>query len=241
MESSRLILSRIRAAYLAIAAAVAAVVAARGPRAGVRAGPRGPAPADQGGPDRHAAERADLLHPQERRAGRPRVSPACRQGRIDRRGRRPARARARARAHGVQRIGALSSGELVKYLESIGAQFGPHVNAYTSFDETVYMLERADRSRRRADARAGGAERLRRRHHARRRGDRQGARRGHRGMARPAGGERAHAGAAAAGGCSAARATSIACRSARRRASRASPPSGCASSTATTTVPIGWP
>ena len=31
-------------------------------------------------------------------------------------------------------------GELVKYLESIGAQFGPHVNAYTSFDETVYML-----------------------------------------------------------------------------------------------------
>jgi zinc protease len=32
-------------------------------------------------------------------------------------------------------------GELVQYLESIGAQFGPHVNAYTSFDETVYMLD----------------------------------------------------------------------------------------------------
>jgi zinc protease len=31
-------------------------------------------------------------------------------------------------------------GELVAYLASIGAQFGPHVNAYTSFDETVYML-----------------------------------------------------------------------------------------------------
>jgi zinc protease len=31
-------------------------------------------------------------------------------------------------------------GELVSYLESIGAAFGPHVNAYTSFDETVYML-----------------------------------------------------------------------------------------------------
>lgn len=31
-------------------------------------------------------------------------------------------------------------GELVAYLESIGARFGPHVNAYTSFDETVYML-----------------------------------------------------------------------------------------------------
>jgi zinc protease len=33
------------------------------------------------------------------------------------------------------------SGELVDYLESIGARFGPDVNAYTSFDETVYMLE----------------------------------------------------------------------------------------------------
>jgi zinc protease len=32
-------------------------------------------------------------------------------------------------------------GELVTYLESIGARFGPHVNAYTSFDETVYMLD----------------------------------------------------------------------------------------------------
>ncbi len=31
-------------------------------------------------------------------------------------------------------------GELVRFLESIGAQFGPHVNASTSFDETVYML-----------------------------------------------------------------------------------------------------
>ena len=32
-------------------------------------------------------------------------------------------------------------GELVAFLESIGARFGPHVNAYTAFDETVYMLE----------------------------------------------------------------------------------------------------
>ena len=30
--------------------------------------------------------------------------------------------------------------ELVSYLESIGMQFGPEINAYTSFDETVYML-----------------------------------------------------------------------------------------------------
>ena len=34
-------------------------------------------------------------------------------------------------------------GELVKFMESIGARFGPHVNAYTSFDETVYMLDLA--------------------------------------------------------------------------------------------------
>ncbi|MYC92599.1 MAG: insulinase family protein [Gemmatimonadetes bacterium] len=31
--------------------------------------------------------------------------------------------------------------ELVDYLELIGMQFGPDVNAYTSFDETVYMLQ----------------------------------------------------------------------------------------------------
>ena len=30
--------------------------------------------------------------------------------------------------------------ELIDYLELIGMQFGPHINAYTSFDETVYML-----------------------------------------------------------------------------------------------------
>jgi zinc protease len=32
-------------------------------------------------------------------------------------------------------------GELVSYFESYGARLGPHVNAYTSFDETVYMLD----------------------------------------------------------------------------------------------------
>jgi zinc protease len=31
--------------------------------------------------------------------------------------------------------------ELVNYLERIGMRFGPDVNAYTSFDETVYMLQ----------------------------------------------------------------------------------------------------
>ncbi len=40
--------------------------------------------------------------------------------------------------NGTTRFG---PGELVSYFESIGARFGPHVNAYTSFDETVYMLD----------------------------------------------------------------------------------------------------
>jgi len=31
--------------------------------------------------------------------------------------------------------------ELVNYLESVGTKFGPDLNAYTSFDETVYMLQ----------------------------------------------------------------------------------------------------
>jgi zinc protease len=30
--------------------------------------------------------------------------------------------------------------DLVDYLQSVGVQFGPEINAYTSFDETVYML-----------------------------------------------------------------------------------------------------
>lgn len=30
--------------------------------------------------------------------------------------------------------------QLVDFLESVGTKFGPHLNAYTSFDETVYML-----------------------------------------------------------------------------------------------------
>ena len=31
--------------------------------------------------------------------------------------------------------------ELIDYLQSTGARFGPDLNAYTSFDETVYMLQ----------------------------------------------------------------------------------------------------
>src|SRR5262249_52656686 len=32
-------------------------------------------------------------------------------------------------------------GELVSTFESVGARLGPHVNAFTSFDRTVYMFE----------------------------------------------------------------------------------------------------
>ena len=32
-------------------------------------------------------------------------------------------------------------GELISYFESIGARLGPHVNAQTGFDETIYMLD----------------------------------------------------------------------------------------------------
>jgi zinc protease len=32
-------------------------------------------------------------------------------------------------------------GEVFSFFESVGARLGPHVNAYTSFDETVYMLD----------------------------------------------------------------------------------------------------
>ena len=33
-----------------------------------------------------------------------------------------------------------SKNELVNYLQSIGVKFGAHLNAYTGFDETVYIL-----------------------------------------------------------------------------------------------------
>ena len=55
-------------------------------------------------------------------------------------------------------------GELITFLESIGARFGPHVNAYTSFDETVYMLDVPDRQAGLRRPRPAGAARLRRRH-----------------------------------------------------------------------------
>lgn len=49
-------------------------------------------------------------------------------------------------AHFVEHMGFngskhFSRNDLVNYLESIGVKFGPELNAYTSFDQTVYMLQ----------------------------------------------------------------------------------------------------
>ena len=75
-------------------------------------------------------------------------------------------------------------GELVSYFESTGARLGPHVNAYTSFDETVYMLELPTDKPEIVTKGLHRARRLRGRPHARARRNRQGTRRRHRGMAR---------------------------------------------------------
>jgi zinc protease len=52
----------------------------------------------------------------------------------------------RGLAHFIEHMGFNGSahfepGALVSAFESVGARLGPHVNAYTSFDETVYMFE----------------------------------------------------------------------------------------------------
>ena len=38
--------------------------------------------------------------------------------------------------------------EIIAFIESLGMSFGADVNAYTSFDETVYMLQVPDRQAR---------------------------------------------------------------------------------------------
>ncbi len=132
-------------------------------------------------------------------------------------------------------------GELVEYLESIGARFGPHVNAYTSFDETVYMLD-VPTDREGVLARgfealsdfAGGIT-------LDDGGDRPRARRRHRGVARPAGRRHAHAGAADARRSSASRATSTGCRSALPEILKTFPGAAAARLLPRlTTAPIAW-
>src|ERR1043166_8533011 len=52
----------------------------------------------------------------------------------------------RGMAHVIEHMGFngtthFKKNELVSYLQSIGVRFGADLNAYTSFDETVYMLQ----------------------------------------------------------------------------------------------------
>jgi zinc protease len=83
--------------------------------------------------------------------------------------------------------------ELVGYLESIGMRFGSHLNAYTSFDETVYMLQVPTDSLRSWPRRSRSSRSGRTSSRSTRR-DRQGARRRAGGVARLGSGRgRAHA------------------------------------------------
>ena len=125
-------------------------------------------------------------------------------------------------------------GELVTYLESIGAQFGAHVNAYTSFDETVYMLDvptdtrrRAGRAASRRSATSPAASTLDPAEIDRERGVVIEEWRGRLGAGD------AHAGAADEGALRRVALHRSPARSARRRFSRASRRSGCATSIAT--------
>ena len=74
-------------------------------------------------------------------------------------------------------------GELLVVFESAGARFGPHVNAYTSFDETVYMLQVPTDKPGLVDKGLSRARRLRGGHDPRSGRNRQGAGRRHRGVA----------------------------------------------------------
>jgi hypothetical protein len=104
-------------------------------------------------------------------------------------------------------------GELVAYFESIGVSFGAHVNAYTGYDETVYMLDVPTDRMGAIDHGLQAMADFRRRHEPHGRGNRQGARRRPRRMA------------------SAARRRSRGCRGSRTRPSTAnrSMRSGCRS------------
>ena len=114
--------------------------AGAGREAGIR--PRRSAAVRRGGDQGHAAERADLLHPQEHASGEARDAAAGRQGRLGRRDRRSSRGwRTSSSTWRSTAASNFKPGELIKTLESTGARMGPHVNAYTSFDETVYMFQ----------------------------------------------------------------------------------------------------
>jgi zinc protease len=133
VASSRLIRIRIAAAYLIIACALASASAAQDLRA--------PLPVD-------ASVRTGMLpnglkffiRRNPRPADRVMLRLAVQAGSVDE------AEDQRGLAHVLEHMAfngtaRFKPGELVSYLQSIGARFGPHVNAYTSYDETVYMLD----------------------------------------------------------------------------------------------------
>src|SRR4051812_49383430 len=149
VESSRLILSRIRAAYLLCAVLLAVSVASVTPvGAQAPAVQRAAAPVSTTPLPLDPAIRTGKLpngltyfiRPNARPEKRAMLRLAVQAGSIDEADDQ------RGLAHMLEHMAFNGSahfkpGELVSYLESIGARFGPHVNAYTSFDETVYMLD----------------------------------------------------------------------------------------------------
>jgi hypothetical protein len=131
--------------------------------------------------------------------------------------------------------------ELVNYLESIGMRFGPDLNAYTSFDETVYMLTRCRPTRaaiaahRVPDPRGLGHGVTSTREEIER----------ERGVVIEEwrlgrGARRAHARPAASPSCSTARATPSGCRSGARGPGVVPATRRCGASTATGTGPTSW-
>ena len=220
MESSRLILSRIRAAYRRHSHLLAGLAA----RAGSAQDLTAPLPLDPAIRTGTLPNGLTFFIRHNAQPEQPRDAAAGREGRLDRRGRRSARAGAPARAHGVQRHDALQAGRAGDVSRIDRRAVRPARQRLHELRRDGLHARRADRQRRRARARLRGAERLRRRHHARRRP---------RSTASAASSSRSGAAVwAPARGCrsrssrrsSARRGTSTACRSGRRRSSRAFPP-----------------
>ena len=113
-------------------------------------------------------------------------------------------------------------GELIATFESTGARLGPHVNAQTGFDDTIYMFQLPTDKAGIVEKGHAGAGRFCRRHDARPQGDRQGARRRDRRVARRPRRRLAAARSADSGPLLPSRSTPNACRSASPRSSRLS-------------------
>ena len=137
--------TRVQVLLLALFTSVAGLVATRQPvrRRGRTGHRRRAADAGRSG-NRHgqAAQRSALLRPRQPEAREARGA-AARRARPDRfsktttsRGSRTSSSTWRSTARSTSR-----STHIVSFIESLGMRFGADLNAYTSFDETVYMLQ----------------------------------------------------------------------------------------------------